>query len=154
LKTCDTSRPQVENLCHRRKPAMSGLRTWINEGPGRWVTICACVLLIAGAVAAAIWLVPWSATEPRAKAIRRRGLQARYVCKACGRTGEVPIAFDQKFPIPCPHCGKLETARGFNCVKCRRIIAVQRSLYYRCPHRDCNRVYDYRIGGAGQAPGR
>jgi len=129
---------------------MADFRAWINEGPGRWVTIAAAALLVVVAVVAAVWLVPWSATEPRADAIRGRGVETRYVCENCGQTGKIRIAFDQQFPIPCPHCGQKKTVPGFTCVQCKQIIAVQKSSYYHCPL--CGRVYDYRIPGGAPAP--
>ena len=49
---------------------MGDLRAWINEGAKRWVVIAACVLLVAAAVAVAVWIVPWNATGPKARQTR------------------------------------------------------------------------------------
>jgi len=126
---------------------MADLRAWINEGPGRWVAIGVCALVIVGAVVAAVRFSPWSG-DRRAAEIRRRGTEVLYVCQGCGQSGKTRVAFDEEFPIVCPHCGEKKAVLGTVCVQCRHVFPAPNSSYYRCPH--CGRVYDNRALSPGQ----
>ena len=131
---------------------MSALREWMNTGAGKWLTIVLCLLLIGGAVA--FWVLRPSKQEGAARAIMANGLDATILCKACGHTGQQRVAWDTKFPVPCPKCGKVEAVVGFRCAGCRRIIERRPELVYRCPHADCRYLYDKRTGpGQPDPPG-
>jgi len=125
---------------------LTRIRNWINTGVGRWVAIGLAAVVIVVAVVA---LVFGGGSGARVQEIRGRGRRVLYICKACGATGETRIAYETKFPIGCPTCGKNVAALAFKCVKCGKIIESVQAPYFRCPH--CRHIYDNRL--APSAPG-
>ncbi len=120
---------------------LSRLREWMNTGLGRWTAITAAVVVLG--VAALVFLR--DSTGVRADAIRAKGRDVLFYCRACQATGQVHIAWDEKFPLECPQCHERQAVPGFRCGKCRRIIEVKSDLVYRCPYPDCRFLYDKRI---------
>jgi len=124
------------------------LRDWINTDTGRIVVAvtaaAAVVLAIVVAVASRTY------TQKEAAKVRARGLNVLYVCKACGASGQAHKAFDKKFPIKCPKCGKKEAVAAFRCVNCKEITEAIDAPVFECTH--CGYEYDQRLlmPGAGK----
>lgn len=115
------------------------LREWMNTGMGRCVTVGACLAAMAGA-AALVVLRPSNQTK---SVIVARGRDVAYFCKACQRSGQAHIDYDDGFPIVCPQCRQKQAVMGITCPRCRNIIEKKSDPVYACPH--CQFVYDKRI---------
>ena len=127
------------------------VRRFINTGPGR----VAVIVLVVAAVAIAIGRAVGgkTATQRQAAAIRARGLNVLYYCRACKKTGKTHKAFSEPFPIVCPHCGRREAVAAFVCAGCKRVIEAKDAPLFRCPH--CQHTYDQRLlAPTAQRPGR
>jgi len=121
------------------------VRRFINTGPGRVAVIVLAGVAVAIAIGRA--LGGKTATQRQAAAIRARGLNVLYYCRACKKTGKTHKAFDEPFPIVCPHCGRREAVAAFVCVGCKRIIEAKDAPIFRCRH--CRYLYDQRLLAPG-----
>ncbi len=116
----------------------SRLREWMSTAAGRWAAIALVLLAVGGAAA-----MFFSGSGGEADDIRSGGRRYLYYCRQCQATGEIRLAWDAKFPVNCPKCGKREAVIGFRCSKCGRIIEDRRDPVFECPH--CHQVYDNRL---------
>ena len=119
---------------------LARVRRFINTGPGRVAVIVLAVAAVAIAIGRAIG--GKTATQREAAAIRARCLNVLYYCRACKKTGKTHKAFNQPFPIVCPHCRRREAVAAFACAGCKRIIEAQDAPVLRCRH--CQYAYDPR----------
>jgi len=118
------------------------IRTWMNTGPGRLVTIVLAVGVIGAAVG---WAVMRATGGDASEGIREKGRKALWYCTSCKQSGEVRVSYDAAWPMDCPKCGKhtavlAQKCRGRNCGKI--IPAPGPGQFVRCPY--CGKMYDMR----------
>ncbi len=110
---------------------MGGIRAWINSGVGRTVVGIAVVVLVVIAA-----FVLYQSSKPNAPDIAAGLYPADIICtdKECGHTATGRYAYNQKFPVACPACGKETAVRSLKCPRCDEVVpSPPGKMRLKCP---------------------
>lgn len=98
--------------------------------------------ILTGAVGAALILAAiaaYSVSRPADAVHPDDGYQTRLRCLECGGESTRVVAFDQQFPIRCPHCDSGALAPLWHCYACGTEFADARTKDVHCPACDSTR---------------